>query len=235
MHASGVTRAMRLQGRTAIVTGASRGIGRAVSERYASEGANVVLAARTAGQLEEVRREIEARGGSALAVPCDVRSEDHVRELVARATSMYGRIHVLVNNAGVYIGHGGVAKTDLETWRTTMETNVTGMFLCTRETLPHMPRDGSIINVTSGLAQGPSPSTFPYSLSKWTVEGLTTVLAAQVPQRVNAVDPGLVATDMTGESGKPPSAVTGVFVYLASDASRKVTGQRVHASTYARF
>lgn len=226
---------MRLDGRTAIVTGGSRGIGRAVAERFASEGANVVLAARTTSQLEEVRRGIGERSGSALAVPCDVRSEEEVRNLVSRAVSTYGTIHVLVNNAGVYVGHRGVAETDFETWRTTMDTNVTGMFLCTREALPHMPRDGSVINVTSSLARGPSPSTFPYSLSKWAVEGFTAVLAAQVPQRVNSVDPGLVATDMTGGAGRPPTSVTGIFVYLASDASRRVTGQRLHASSYARF
>jgi hypothetical protein len=141
-------------------------------------------------------------------------------------------IDILVNNAALLGPLGDFTKATEEDWDAVMATNVKGTFLCSKAALPHMPRTGSIINVTSGLAQGPSPRYFPYSLSKWTVEGLTFAMARAVPQRVNAVDPGLVSTAMTDYTGAPPAKVMGVFAYLASDASRGVTGKVLDAGEY---
>lgn len=113
-----------------------------------------------------------------------------------------------------------------------MAVNVRAPWLLAKALVPHMQRDGSIINVTSGLADGPAAGCFPYSLSKWALEGLSRQLAAELTQRVNVVDPGLVVTRMSGFAGKQPNRVTEVFVYLASDESRGVTGQVLAASGY---
>ena len=143
-------------------------------------------------------------------------------------------IDVLVNNAGVFTEPFGVLASPVETYDETFAVNLRAAWVCAKAFAPHMSPDGSIINVTSGLAQGPSPSYFPYSLSKWGLEGLTRILADVLPQRVNAVDPGLVATRMTDFSGKPPNRVTEVFVYLASPESKAVRGQVLKASRFSR-
>lgn len=144
----------------------------------------------------------------------------------------FQRIDILVNNAGVFTEPFGAMTSPVENYDETMAVNLRAAWLCTKALAPHMARDGTVINVRSGLAQGPSASYFPYALSKWGLEGLTSVLASILPQRVNAVDPGLVATRMTDFSGKVPEAVPEVFVYLASEESRKVRGQVLKASRF---
>ncbi len=215
-----------------MITGGGRGIGRAVAERFASEGAQVALLARTKKELEQTAAGIRQRGGKAVVVPCDLADPDSVEHAANACVDAFRTIDVLVNNAGVYIGLSKAVRIRQEDYDRTMAVNVRGPWLLVKHLAPHLTPDGSIINVTSGLGHGPSSGYFPYSLSKWALEGLSFELAAEMPQRVNVVDPGLVSTKMSGFAGKPPERVTEVFVVLASDESRGVTGKVFDASGY---
>ena len=221
---------MRLQGKSAVVTGGSRGIGRAVAERFAEEGARVAVLARTRKDLEDTAHTIRARGGETLVVACDLADAPSVEAAARTCVEAFGTIDVLVNNAGVYEGLGKAVRVRVEDYDRTMSVNVRGPWLLVRQLAPHLAKDGSIINVTSGLGRGPAAGYFPYSLSKWALEGLSAELAVELPQRVNVVDPGLVSTWMSGFAGKEPKRVTEVFVYLASVESRGVTGRGIAAS-----
>jgi NAD(P)-dependent dehydrogenase (short-subunit alcohol dehydrogenase family) len=223
---------MRLEGKRAVVTGGGRGIGRAVAERYADEGARVVLLARTKKELDETVEAIRQRGGEAHAVPCDLADAGSVEQAARRCVAALETIDILVNNAAVYEGLGKAVRVTVEDYDRTMAVNLRGPWLLVKHLAPHLARDGSIINVTSGLADGPAAGYFPYSLSKAALEGLSAELAAELPQRVNVVNPGLVSTEMSGFAGKKPKDVTEVFVYLASDASRTIRGKVLSASDY---
>lgn len=201
-----------------------------MAERFAEEGARVALLARSEAELEEAAAAIRRPGGEALVVPCDLSSTDQIEDAARRCVDGLGRIDVLVNNAGIYEGLGRAVRGTVEDYDRTMAVNLRAPWLLVKHLVPRMPRDGSIINVTSGLSKGPATGYFPYSLSKWALEGLSLELAAELPQRVNVVNPGLVATKMSGFAGKEPKQVTEVFVYLASDESRDVTGRVLRAS-----
>ncbi len=223
---------MRLEGKRTVITGGGRGIGRAVAERFAQEGAAVALLARTRNELDESVNAIRAQGGRAEGIPCDLTSADQIESAARACVRFLGTIDVLVNNAGVYEGLGRAVRTNLADYDHTMAVNVRAPWLLVKHLAPHMPRDGSIINVTSGLGSGPATGYFPYSLSKWALEGLSKELAAELPQRVNLVDPGLVSTRMSGFAGKQPNRVTEVFVYLASDESRGMRGRLLEAPDF---
>lgn len=225
---------MRLEGKSAVITGAGRGIGRAVAERFAAEGARVALLARTRAELKEAAAAIRAAGGEALVVPVDLTSAEQIEGAARTCVDLFHAVDVLVNNAAVYEGLGKAVRVTLEDYDRTMAVNVRAAWLLVRHLAPHLAKGGSIINVTSGLGRGPSAGYFPYSLSKWSLEGLSAELAAELPQRVNVVNPGLVSTRMSGFAGKEPKRVTEVFVYLASDESRAVTGRVLAASDYPR-
>lgn len=224
---------MRLRGRKAVVTGGGRGIGRAIAIRFAEEGAHVAVVAWTLKELEETAHAVESKGGDALALPCDLRSVDQIERMARECVARFRIIDVLVNNAGVFTEPFGVVASSMENFDETFAVNLRAAWACAKAFAPHMSQDGSIIKVTSGLAQGPSLSYFPYSLSKWGLDGLTNLLSAVLPQRVNEVDPGLVATRMTDFSGKPPESVTDVFVNLASPESQGVRGQMLKASRFS--
>ncbi len=223
---------MRLEGTRAVITGAGRGIGRAVAERFASEGARVALLARTKKELEETAAAIHAAGGEAVVVPCDLADADSVERAAKASVDAFGTVDVLVNNAAVYGGLDRAVRVSVAEFDRTMAVNLRGPWLLVKLLAPHLAKDGSIINVTSGLGHGPAAGYFPYSLSKWALEGLSAELAAELPQRVNVVNPGLVSTRMSGFAGKPPERVTEVFVYLASKESRGKTGRVLDASAY---
>ncbi len=225
---------MRLEGKRAVVTGAGRGIGRAVAERFAEEGARVALLARTKEELDETAGAIRGAGGEAVAFVCDLADAASIERAARACVEAFGTIDVLVNNAGVYEGLGNAVRVTVEDYDRTMAVNVRGPWLLVKYLAPHLAKHGSIINVTSGLADGPSRGFFPDSLSKWAVEGLSSQLAAELPQRVNNVNPGLVATKMSGFAGRPAKQVAEVFVYLASDESRGVTGKVLAASDYRK-
>ncbi|MCQ1536105.1 SDR family oxidoreductase [Methanosarcina sp. KYL-1] len=190
---------MRLKGKTAIVTGGGRGIGRAICLALAEEGANVVAAARTGKEIEETAEMVRRKGGRALAVKTDVRKAEDVRRLVAETVRAFGGIDILVNNAGVAY-RKFLMDTTTKEYYAIMDTNVKGIFHCTRYALPFLlkSRPGKIINISSGAGKHGIPQLSIYSASKFAVIGITESLAAELGRkvRVYAVCPGGVDTQM---------------------------------------
>ena len=186
----------------AVVTGASRGIGRAVAERLAREGFDIALAARTEADLVKAAAEIEAEGAKALAVPTDVSREEDVLRLFERVGGHFGRVDVLVNNAGLGV-YTPVAETSLDDWERVMGVNARGTFLCSREAFRMMesaePPGGVIVNISSVVGIKGYARQGAYTASKHAVVGLSKVLAEEGREkgiRVHAICPGGVATDM---------------------------------------
>jgi NAD(P)-dependent dehydrogenase (short-subunit alcohol dehydrogenase family) len=168
---------MAVEGRIAIVTGAGSGIGRAVTHALLREGYGVALAGRRAAALEETAREPRLSPGRALVVPTDVRDPESVETLFARTHERFGRVDLLFNNAGTNVPPTPIEDLTLEQWRSVVDTNLTGMFLCTREAFRVMrgqePRGGRIVNNGSISAHVPRPNTAPYTATKHGVTGLT--------------------------------------------------------------
>ena len=193
-----------LLGKVAIITGAGRGIGRATALALACAGADVVLAARTTGQIEEVASEVRSLGREALALQTDVTKEDDVKALIARTITEFGRLNILVNNAGAS-GRSDVADLPLADWMLALSTNATGTFLCVRAVLPHMRLSGGgrIVNVVSGNGRQGAPGAAAYSASKFAVMGLSQSLALEVRDdniSVTCVLPGPTDTSMRAAS-----------------------------------
>ena len=225
---------MKLEGRVAIVTGAGRGIGRAIAVLYAREGARVALAARSVSQLQAVTAEAEALGAEVLAVPTDVRDKAQVQCLVAATLACFGRVDVLVNNAGV-ARHGYVLDISEEDWDLTFDVNTKGVFLCSQAVLPQMiaQHGGRIINVASGAGLHGSAWKSAYSASKFAVVGFAESLAQEVGRHginVNTICPGPVATEMRRNNypfEEPsllpqPEDVADLALFLASDAAHTI-------------
>jgi 3-hydroxybutyrate dehydrogenase len=192
---------MSLAGRTALVTGGGRGIGRACARALAGAGADVALAARTAAELEAVAAECRALGRRAVALPADVSRSDDVRSLFARARQELGPIDVLVNAAGI-APSALLPKTSDETWAQTIGVNLSGVFYCLREALPQMAERGwgRVLNVASIAGKAGMPYIAAYAASKHGVLGLTKVAALEAALQgvtVNAVCPGYVDSPMT--------------------------------------
>jgi 3-oxoacyl-[acyl-carrier protein] reductase len=234
-----------LEGRVSLVTGASRGIGRAIAAAFAGEGAHVVLAARDTAKLAEAVAEIQAKGGKAEALALDVSDRASVEAGVAHVVAAHGRIDHLVNNAGVTRDNLLLRMKD-EEWRQVLDTNLTGAFLCTQAVLKPMlkQRSGRIITITSVVGLGGNAGQANYAASKAGVIGFTKSVAREVASRgitANAIAPGFIETDMTaamsekareavfaaiplGRVGRPED-VAGAAVFLVSDAAAYVTGQ----------
>jgi NAD(P)-dependent dehydrogenase (short-subunit alcohol dehydrogenase family) len=190
----------RLTNKTALVTGAGRGIGRATALLLADCGARVILTARGREEIEAAAQEIRAKGGSAEAIPADVGKTEDVRALFAAA----GPVNVLVNNAGVIAPISLLADADPDAWRYNIAVNLDGVFLTCRFALPGMLERGwgRIVNVSSGAASGTTAGWSAYSAAKAGVEALSSVLAKEVGDRdvrINAVRPGIVDTEMQVE------------------------------------
>jgi NAD(P)-dependent dehydrogenase (short-subunit alcohol dehydrogenase family) len=169
-----------LEGKVAVVTGASSGIGRGIARGLAREGARLVLAARRVDDLAQLEQELIAAGGEALAVTTDVTDEAQVARLFEQAMARFGRVDVLVNNAGAFDG-GPIDQLSLEGWQRVIATNLTGPFLCTRSAFGIMKRQGGgrIINIGSISAQRVRPGSAAYSASKHGIWGLTQVTALE--------------------------------------------------------
>ncbi len=228
-----------LAGKVAIITGAGRGIGRAVALAYAREGARLAVCSRTAEELKSTAAELEQPGGSILALPADVSQPDRVAAFVAETLGQFGRVDVLVNNAGVAHPQGPLLELSVEEWDRVLAINLRGAYVVARAVVPHMVRrkGGSVINVSSWLGRDALAGYGAYGVSKWGLEGLTRYLAQELKGsrvRVNSVSPGYVATKMTNYGGAKPESVVGLFVYLASDASAGVTGQTLDVATWKR-
>jgi 3-oxoacyl-[acyl-carrier protein] reductase len=226
---------MTLKDKVALITGAGRGIGKAVAVAYARAGAKLALCARTASELDQTVSELRSLKVQVEGWVCDVSLEEPVREFVGAALKKFGRIDVLVNNAGVMTRPVPMTELEIKKWDYTMAVNLRGPFLITQAVLPIMmkQKSGSIINVSSMIGRGAYANFIAYATSKWGLEGFTQTLAAEARSssiRVNSVEPGYVATKLTGFQGSKPESVTDVFVYLASDESKGVTGKMLGSS-----
>ncbi len=226
---------MKLKDKVALITGAGRGIGKAIAMHYGREGAKLALCARTAAELDQTVKELRAMNVEAEGWSCDVSLEEPVKNFIANAQKEFGRIDILVNNAGVMTRPAPMIEMDVKKWDYTMAVNLRGPFLITQAVLPIMikQKSGSIINVSSMIGRGAYANFLAYATSKWGLEGFSQTLAAEVRSsniRVNSVEPGYVATKLTGFSGSKPESVTDVFVYLASDESKSVTGKMLSSS-----
>ncbi|MDX6226380.1 MAG: hypothetical protein QOE64_2756 [Frankiales bacterium] len=239
-----------LAGKTAFITGASRGIGKAIAIAYAEAGADVALVARDESALAEVRKEVEAAGRKAVVLTCDVTDRDRVHEVVNSAIGELGHIDIVVNNAG---GTSFMAPfTDLRFsgWEKVMRLNVDSIVHVCQAIGPHLLErgTGSVINVASVAGLGGTPSLSPYGASKAAVLSLTRSLAMEWGHkgvRVNALCPGWTATDLNRnlwENEDASKAMTanvpmqrwgrademaGPALWLGSDASSFVTGQAI--------
>ncbi|WP_346293927.1 3-oxoacyl-[acyl-carrier-protein] reductase [Sphaerothrix gracilis] len=234
-----------LQDKVAIVTGASRGIGRAIAIALAAEGAQVVVNyARSSSAADEVVAQINEKGGSAIALQADVSQADQVDALISATMEKWGRVDVLVNNAGI-TRDTLLLRMKPEDWQAVIDLNLTGVFLCTRAVSKIMlkQRSGRIVNVASvsGLMGNPGQSN--YSAAKAGVIGFTKTIAKELASRgvtVNAVAPGFIATDMTADLSNTeeilkfiplnrygtPAEVAGLVRFLAADpAAAYITGQ----------
>jgi 3-oxoacyl-[acyl-carrier protein] reductase len=226
----------QLAGKTAIVTGAGTGLGRAAAIAFANEGASVVLCGRRKSKVDAVAAEISAAGGSALAIQADVSVEADVQRLVEAAVKQYGRVDIVVNNAAVFEA-GSVVETSLSDWNLQIGINLTGAFLLTREVLPHMreQKHGRIINITSGLAVNGAGGFAAYSASKAGLESLTRTVAEEESTHgvlANLFNPGTVRSEMHA-TGQDPADIAPDLVRLASLPEHGLNGQLVKAGELA--
>ncbi len=243
-----MTAEARLQGQVAIITGASRGIGRAAALALAAEGAAVVVNyASSAAAAEQVLAEIRQLGSDGMALQADVGQADQAEALFAAVMEKYGRVDLLVNNAGI-ARDTLLLRMKLEDWQAVIDLNLTGVFLCTRAASKIMlkQRSGRIINITSVVGEIGNAGQANYSAAKAGVIGFTKTVARELASRgitVNAVAPGFIATDMTanlkqgeeilkqiplGRYGQPED-VAGVIRFLAADpAAAYMTGQVIN-------
>jgi NAD(P)-dependent dehydrogenase (short-subunit alcohol dehydrogenase family) len=216
-----------LDGQTALVTGAGRGIGKAIVEAFAAEGAAIAAAARTSMEIEKLCAEVRAKGGRAVPVTMDVRSEDSIKQGIEKTRRELGRIDILVNNAGV-LSLQTIVNTATETWDEIMSTNVRGVFLLCREVVPEMieRRSGRIINIGSAAGRRGYKEQGVYCTSKHALVGFTKVLALETQDygvRVQMLSPGGVLTGLSsdlrasrGESEDSPEWMTSEEVAAAA-------------------
>jgi NAD(P)-dependent dehydrogenase (short-subunit alcohol dehydrogenase family) len=238
---------MRLKDKVTLITGASRGLGRALALRYAREGARLVLCARDREALERVSAEVQELGARVLGVPADVSQKRDVERLVSTALLECDYLEILVNNASILGPSPMPFLIDYPTdaFEEVLRVNVLGPFMITKTVLPSMIArgQGSIINVTSEAGATGYPGWGAYGISKAALELLSQTWAAELEKtgvRVNTVDPGDMDTQMHAlayPDADPsqfvkPEQITEIFVYLASDESRHVTGQRFQAQEW---
>jgi len=198
-----------MKDKVVIVTGAGRGIGKAIALKFAAEQSRLVLAARTKSEIETVADEVKRGGAEALAVPTDVTKEDQVERLVKTAHNTFGRIDVLVNNAGFGI-FSKVAEMKTEDFQSMFDVNVRGVFFCTRAVLPHMieQNDGVIVNIASLAGRNAFVGGAGYCATKWALIGFARSLMLEVREhniRVITICPGSVDTSFGRDGGRKQS------------------------------
>jgi NAD(P)-dependent dehydrogenase (short-subunit alcohol dehydrogenase family) len=236
----------KVAGRVAVVTGASKGLGKAIAIALAADGARIALVSRDAGLLDGVAGEIAANGGEAAPFPADITSEDQVLALEGAVASKFGNANILINNAGINIRRPVTGFT-LEEWRSVMDTNVTSAFLMCRSFIPHMMGTGygRIINMASTMGHVSLPHRAAYSASKAALLGMTKAIALELAaERItcNTISPGPFATEMNRALLDNPEAtaqflgstplgrwgkieeVGQLAVYLCSDDTAFITG-----------
>lgn len=189
---------MGLQNKVAIITGASRGIGKAIAEAYAREGADLAIVARNAGELGQVATDIREIGRDCFVIPADVTHEADIKQAVAQTVERFGKIDILVNNAGIGLCKS-VRETSLAEWNHVLDVNLTGTFLFTREVLGAMIErgQGQIINISSDIGKRTVPKRSAYCASKFGVHAFSGVLAKEVRKlgiKVGVISPGMTDT-----------------------------------------
>jgi 3-oxoacyl-[acyl-carrier protein] reductase len=240
---------MKLEGKTALVTGASRGIGREIALELARQGANVAVNfAGSEAKANQVVNEIKALGRDAFTVQCDVSNSEQVAAMVKETVERFGKLDILVNNAGITKDNLLMRMKEQE-WDDVININLKGVFLCTKAVTRQMmkQRNGRIINVASIVGVSGNPGQANYVAAKAGVIGLTKTTAKELASRnitVNAVAPGFITTDMTDKLAKEvmaemlkqiplarfgePKDIAKVTAFLASDDSSYMTGQTLH-------
>ena len=233
-----------LAGQTALITGGGRGIGRAIATAYAKAGANVCVTARTGSEIEQVVAEIQAAGGRAVAVTCDVSDRASVESMIEQTIQQLGRLDILVNNAGGGLERTLVGEDDPDVWQSVIEINLLGTYFCTRAALPHLKSDGGgrIINIGSGMGHQPRAKNSSYNVAKAGVWMLTRCLSLELWEdgiTVNELIPGPVYTELTAdifpkdqahpgissEWVKDPADVVPLALMLATQSDKGPTGQ----------
>lgn len=246
---------MRLKDKVAVITGSGAGIGKSIAEVFASEGARVVASSRRAANGQPVVDDIVKNGGDAIFVQCDVSVEENVKLLMEQAIEKYGRIDILINNAGVNFVKDFVEVKPGD-WDRVINTDLRGTYLCSWYTIPHMLKQGkgNIVNITTVHTHACLPGAAPYDAAKWGMVGFTKSLAVEFASRnirVNALSPGLIDTQIwddikavapsldecltfwrsnipAGRVGTPEEiAYTALF--LASDEASYITGANLFA------
>jgi len=241
---------LKIMNRTALVTGASRGIGRSIALKLASAGTKIIVASNERENNDKVVGEISAAGGEAFSVFVDMTSQDSIKEAFAAALKQAGRLDILVNNAGV-TKDGLAMRMKREDWDFVLSINLTGAFLAAQQVLHTMMKErwGRIINIASVVGQSGNPGQANYVSSKAGIIGLTKALAQEVGSRnitVNAVAPGYIETDMTAKlpqevkdamlakialrRGGTPDDVAAAVKFLASDDAAYITGHVINVN-----
>jgi NAD(P)-dependent dehydrogenase (short-subunit alcohol dehydrogenase family) len=237
----------KLSGKIALITGGSRGIGKAIATAYAQEGANVFICSRRDSDLQRAIADIRATGGEARGCTGDVGDPAQARAIVQAALEQFDNLDVLVNNASFLGPRVPISEYPVSAWEDVVRINLTGSFLMIQEALKIMipQRCGSVINVSSGVGRVGKARWGAYAASKFGVEGLTQVLADEVREfgvRANSVNPGPTRTEMRALAYPEedplalptPDHVAPLFVYLASDDSAAVTGQSFEARDWLK-
>lgn len=246
---------MKIKNKISIITGGSRGIGKAIAKKFAEEGAIVVLAARSKTELENALVEIKEFSKESMAISVDISNKRDVKRLVDNIITRFSKIDILVNNAAILSPIGPIEKIDTIEWENTIKINLFGTFYCMKETIPHMiaQRQGKILNLSGGGAFNPFPNFSAYSTSKSAIVRLTETVAEELKQydiQVNAISPGAIKTQMTNyviqnkdlagneylkakevmeEGGSSLEKVKDLALFLVSDESNGLTGRTISA------
>jgi NAD(P)-dependent dehydrogenase (short-subunit alcohol dehydrogenase family) len=253
---------MKLKGKTAVVTGAGRGLGQAIALAMSKEGARVTIVSRSLNELEFTARKIIEQGGECLVFQGDISDPNRVASMARQTTERFSRVDVLVNNAAVIGPTRFLEDADFEAWEKAIDINLNGPFFCARALAPSMAHQGGgkIINISSGLGQMPFPRFCAYSVSKAGIIQLTRSLSEELKEmniQVNAIDPGVMDTSMQEEIRalgpsvlgksihdrfveykekgqlKDPREVTSLAVFLASKDADHLNGYNGTLSDYA--
>ena len=224
---------MSLAGQTALVTGGSKGIGKAICLALAEEGANVIIAARNENEIKETMDKLKKMGSKAFAIQADVRNEEDVRRLISITIDKCGRLDILINNAGV-AHKKRLEETTLEEYDEIMDTNLKGVFLCTKYAIPYIRNspNGKIINISSIGGIHGIPELSVYCASKFGVNGITESIASELDGeiKVYSICPGAVDTDMyksiyAKRPGLKPEHIAEKVMELVSPDSKVMSGK----------
>ena len=238
--------AKRLEGKAALITGASKGIGKGIAKVFLDESASVFLCARGEDQLAQTAGELSSRGEVSF-LAADVADPDDAKRLGLRAVETFPQLSILLNNASILGKRQAMADVDIDTWDDVLRVNTSSLFYITKPLVPHFVErgDASIINVSSSVGRRGKANWGPYAVSKFGLEGFTQVLAAELEPsgvRVNSVNPGATRTDMRASAYPDedpttlpsPEEIAEIFVFLASDESKTTSGQAFEARDYLK-